>query len=80
MFEHWAQDQAEKMELGRMVSILVGSFINPEQAQKMIKADNPDFSSSDEDFMKSLELVKMAAKQDGKKRRRKKVNESKLNG
>jgi hypothetical protein len=57
MFEHWLKDQEETHELERMNAILVGSFTNPEAARTMLKADNPDFSSTEEDFAKSLEMV-----------------------
>lgn len=57
MFEHWLRDQEQEYESLRGQSILIGSFTNPEMAQKMIKVDNPDFASTDEDFEKSAQMV-----------------------
>lgn len=41
----------------KSIAILTGSFSNPEAANKMIKDQNPDFASSDEDFEKSIQMV-----------------------
>lgn len=58
LYEQWCRDQEEQQELGKMVAILTGSFTNPEAARSMLKSENPDVQSSDEDFEKSLEMVK----------------------
>jgi hypothetical protein len=58
MYEHWCRDQEEKQELIRMGAILSGSFVNPQAARDMVKAENPEYQSSEEDFAKSLEMVK----------------------
>lgn len=81
MFEHWLRDQEEIQELERMNAILVGSFTNPEVAKTMIKADNPDYTSSDEEFEQSMDLVKKDKEkylQDiKKKKRRRQINKGK---
>lgn len=81
MFEHWLRDQEEIQELERMNAILVGSFTNPEAAKTMIKADNPDYTSSDEEFEQSMDLVKKDKEkylQDiKKKKRRRQINKGK---
>lgn len=41
-----------------MGSILTGSFSNPEAAKDMLKAETPDHFSDEEDFERSLEMVK----------------------
>lgn len=57
MFEQWLCDQHEVQELSRMNAILIGSFTNSAAARDMLKSDNPDYTSTDEDFEKSLALV-----------------------
>lgn len=79
MFEQWLQDQIEAQELQRMNAILVGSFTNPEAARNMLKSDSPDFTSSDEDFQKSIEMIeqdkeKFRIQQKINKRRRRLIN------
>lgn len=70
MFEHWLRDQEEIQELERMNAILVGSFTNPEAARNMLKADSPDFSSSDEDYAKSIEMIQKDKEKYQRRRRR----------
>lgn len=72
MYEHWCRDQEEAFEMARSQSILIGSFTNPTAAKDMLKADTPDFASSDEDFERSLELIDEDKKQDGLKKRKRK--------
>lgn len=67
MYEHWCLDQQEAFELTRNQAILIGSFSNPAAAKDMLKADDPDFTSSDEDFERSLKMVE----EDGKKQKQK---------
>lgn len=57
-YEGWIHDQELKIETIRSHAILVGSFYNPEAANKMAKKNDPDFISSDEDFDKSTEIVR----------------------
>lgn len=52
MYESWYVDLEDKNEFAKSYAILQGSFANPEMARKMVKLDNPDFESSDEDFDK----------------------------
>lgn len=64
----------EKNEFARSYSILQGSFTNPELAHKMIKSENPDFESSDEDFDKlSNEMLERNKKENKHRRRRKTI-------
>lgn len=62
MYEHWCLDQEEAFELARSQAILIGSFFNPMAAQEMAKANEPDFSSSDADFERSLQMVEESNK------------------
>lgn len=70
MYEHWCRDKEEEFEMARSQSILIGSFTNPSAAQDMLKAESPDFASSDEDFERSLEMIKESKKNQGRKRKR----------
>lgn len=70
MFEHWCRDKEEEFEMARSQSILIGSFTNPSAAQDMLKSENPDFASSDEDFERSLQMIKESKKNQGRKRKR----------
>lgn len=80
MFEHFCFDQEREYELAKSQAILIGSFHNPEAAQQMLKADDPKYQSTDEDFEKSLQMVvedkikhEMAQTAQPKRRRRRKV-------
>ena len=79
LYEHWANEQEYEYDLARSLAILVGSFTNPEAAQKMLKDENPDFESSDEDFKKSMQMVEedaeKAEKQKSKRRKRRIVRD-----
>lgn len=57
MYEHWVRDEEQQYELLKSQAILIGSFTNPDAAKAMIKAETPDFESSEEDFEKSLKMV-----------------------
>lgn len=57
MYEHWSRDEEQQYELLKSQAILIGSFTNPDAAKAMLKAETPDFESSNEDFDKSLEMV-----------------------
>jgi hypothetical protein len=70
MYEHWCRDQEEAFEMTRSQAILIGSFHNPTAAQDMLKSENPDFASSDEDFEQSLRLIEENKKETLPKRKR----------
>lgn len=70
MFEHWCKDKEETFEMARSQSILIGSFTNPSAAKDMLKSENPDFASSDEDFEHSLQLIDESKKQENQKKRK----------
>ncbi|KKN61313.1 hypothetical protein LCGC14_0523040 [marine sediment metagenome] len=57
MYESWCQDLEDKNEFAKSFSIFLGSFSNPEAAQQMLKKDNPDYGSTDEDFEESTRMV-----------------------
>jgi hypothetical protein len=76
MFENWVADQADDAELAKNHAYLLGSFWNPEAVKKILGQDSGGYSSSDEDFEKSTEMVRkmntvnIVEKDDGNKRKR----------
>lgn len=84
MFEHWLRDEEQQYEMLKSQSILIGSFSNPEAAKAMLKAENPDFESSDADFEESLKMVRKDRDNTKtvkkKKRQRIKKVEKEING
>jgi hypothetical protein len=76
MFENWLEDQNDDIELVKNHAYLIGSFINPEAVRQLTGQDGNTHSLSDEEFDKSLELVKQDRdKNSGRRRRRRKVKE-----
>jgi hypothetical protein len=79
MYEHWNRDQEEAFEFARSQSILIGSFSNPSAAKDMLKNENPDFSSSNEEFEQSIKMIEenkkitAAVEQSKRKRQRRKI-------
>lgn len=57
MFLAWQEDIKEKNDFAKAYSILVGSFSNPQMANKYIKRENPDFVSDEELMNKTLEEI-----------------------
>ena len=58
MYESWRQDHEDRNEFQKSFSIFLGSFFNPEAAKKMMEVSSPNHESTDEDFERSLEMVK----------------------
>ena len=80
LYESWIEDLEEKNEFAKNYTILQGSFTNPEMAREMIKKENPEHVSSDEDFSESIrwmeESQKKSEEEDSKnkgKRRRRRI-------
>lgn len=77
LYESWLHDQELEIDKLRKQAILIGSFFNPEMAQKMLKSENPDFTSTDEDLDQANKTVREqileAEKKDRKKRKKRKV-------
>jgi hypothetical protein len=77
LYAGWLHDLEMKAESERNQAILIGSFSNLEMAQRMIKAENPDFETTDFDATskmvrdKILEQEEVKAK--GKRKKRKVV-------
>ena len=47
LYESWLHERELESERLKNQAILIGSFFNPEMAQKMLKSENPDFQSTD---------------------------------
>lgn len=81
MFENWQADQMDDAELAKNHAYLLGSFWDPERVKKMLGEGANTHVSSDEEFEASTELVKSGDisnitgehKNDGKRKRRKKI-------
>lgn len=63
-YHSWANKIENDLEAYKSVAILIGSFSNPEMAQKIIKKERPDIESSDEDFDASFEMVRQSVKEE----------------
>lgn len=73
IYESWIADQEEQHKFTRDYVVMSGFFTNPEMAKQLQKIDNPDYSSSDDDFDKSIQMIeedKRSNKAKVKKRRR----------
>lgn len=70
MFNHWVEDHNENVELIKNQSYLVGSFINPEAARKLMDKSNT-ISVSDEEFDKFSKELFAEKKEEDKPRKRK---------
>lgn len=55
-YEQWVRDQEEKAEFTRRAQLFLASFINPKAVQQI--ENSTKFTSSEEDFEKSLEMMK----------------------
>lgn len=81
LYESWAHELELELEKEKSLAILIGSFSNPEMAQKMISRENPEYVSSDDEFEQSWQAVKQHIQKEEenknpspkRKRRRKKV-------
>ncbi len=82
LYEGWVQKIEREIEVQRNIGILIGGFSNPEMARKMVKLDNPDHSSTDEEFEDSWKMVEESAeksKKNKRKSRRRQRKEQKIN-
>jgi hypothetical protein len=75
LYKSWEYNQEIELEKLRNQAILIGSFFNPEMAKKMIKNENPDYSSSDFDTTTNLihEELLEKSQPNTKKRKKRKV-------
>lgn len=78
MFYHWLEDEKENADKLKNQAYTIGGFSNPEMLQKILQQQNQGnvISSSDEDYEKSLKMVRGELEVETKKsrkRRRKKI-------
>lgn len=77
MFYNWLEDYSDESKMLENQGILIGSFTNPELAQKILGKDGQQMSSTDEEFEETSRMVLEAnkkadeEKQKTKKRKRK---------
>lgn len=73
MFENWISDLNDDSELAKQIALLIGSFIDPERAKKMLGIGANVHVSSDQEFEDSMKIVKsgFGKMQEEKKRKRK---------
>lgn len=80
MYESWIQDQEQAHEFAESYAVLTGSAANQDWARRMMKAKNPDYESSDEDFDRvSNEILKQDQIVKPKKHRRHIIKEEQRN-
>lgn len=75
MFVHWMEDHKDEYEVAKYNSIITGSFINPEAAEKMASGEGVHVSS-EEDVEESMKMVleagaKLSSNQNSKRKRKK---------
>lgn len=76
MYENWVADQFDEAELAKNHAYLLGSFWNPEAVKKLVGDAANTHISSDEDLLKSMEMVRESnpvAPQDKTKRKRRRT-------
>lgn len=76
MFENWQADLEDDSKLAKDIAYLIGWFIDPERAKKLMGIDGNTHVSSDEEFEASMKMVKDASLADqskkvGKKKKKK---------
>ena len=64
LYESWGNEQELQVEMARAQSILTGSFSNPDMARNMIRRENPQFKSSDQDLEQSWKIVEESVKEE----------------
>lgn len=75
LFEAWAYKREREYTEKRSLAILVGSFHNPEAAQKMVKDENPDVSITSDEWEQSSEMLLTELPKEKKSRRKRKIIE-----
>ena len=77
MYENWIADQLDDAELAKNHAYLLGSFWNPEAVKKLMGDGGNTHLSSDDDMLKSMEMVREANPKEeegaGKRRKRKRA-------
>lgn len=77
LFQHWAEDQKDNIELAKNHAYLLGSFWNPDAVSKLMD-DGNTYKSTEEDLEASMKLVEKDRKKENnpiKRRKRRKIKE-----
>lgn len=74
LYEGWRHKQELDLKRDRALGILIGSFTDPEAAQKMIKREQPDFVSDEQGYQDAIKQVHQDALKSQKKKGRRKRN------
>jgi hypothetical protein len=80
MFFSYLQDREDEREMLENQAYLIGSFTNPELVRKMLGDGAQSVSTSDEDFEKTLEMIRKSGdiqpdKDIPKRKRKRKIKE-----
>ena len=78
LYEGWLHDRELEAEKLRQFGMFVGSFANPEMAQRMMKAENPDHATTNLD--KTTKSVRKQILDSMKKNRKKRKHKVITNG
>lgn len=68
MYASWAEDYNDQFEMLKNHGYLVGSFINPEAVKKVLGKGTSDYSSDEESYEKTLEMIRKQSKEEIKKK------------
>lgn len=71
LYESWINKLELEFERERNLGILIGSFTNPEAAQKMVKKDHPDVVATEDEAEENKALKELILKEEKVKKKRK---------
>lgn len=80
MFYNWIEDQNDDVELVKNHAYLLGSFSNPEAVKKLTGKDGQQYTSTDEEFEASTQLVISDAQNSANPETRKRKRKRKIKG
>lgn len=70
LYQGWQEKQNNEYDLLKSIAILTGSFTNPQAAREMLDSEGSQFSSSDEDFEKTIKMIEEDVENDKKLKHR----------
>lgn len=79
LYESWIHKIEQDIDIKKSIGIMIGGFSNPELANKMIKRENPDHMTTDDEFEESWKSV-INEKQGKRRRRRRRKKKNKITG
>lgn len=63
MYINWLEDYNDQFDMLKNIAMMIGSFSNPEAVKRMLGSDGKQFTSTDEEFEESLDIIKEENKQ-----------------